>query len=245
LRDPGIVVKGLDPEPDWETCAVPVGGEDDLTGTGMGQRPKNRVIRVRDEFVSSKWCETCKTYRPPRTSHCRLCDVCTEQTDHHCSFLNNCIGRRNYNSFIAFLISAIITALFVIGITVAHMEVRANAVGSHDFLLEWRTLGSLVVGILTIASVLPVMGLFVYHCRLIWLGRTTIEMLRPKYPSDPHGPNKGRPINPYAYSRKIDTIIATLCRPMDLWSAIDARGIVEKDTREDNPGLSGRIIDRR
>lgn len=57
LRDPGIIVKGLDSEPDWESIAVPVGGEDDLTGTGMGQRPKLRYFRVRDENVSSK-CES-------------------------------------------------------------------------------------------------------------------------------------------------------------------------------------------
>lgn len=56
LRDPGIIVKGLDKEPDWESIAVPVGGEDDLTGTGMGQRPKLRHFKVRDEWVSSK-CE--------------------------------------------------------------------------------------------------------------------------------------------------------------------------------------------
>lgn len=54
LRDPGIIKKGLDREPDWESVAVPVGGEDDLTGSGMGRRPKARTIRVRDEWVSSK-----------------------------------------------------------------------------------------------------------------------------------------------------------------------------------------------
>jgi hypothetical protein len=54
LRDPGIIVKGLDREPDWETYAVPQGGEDDLTGTGMGQRPKLRYFKIRDETVSSK-----------------------------------------------------------------------------------------------------------------------------------------------------------------------------------------------
>ena len=57
LRDPGIIAKGLDKEPDWESIAVPVGGDDDLTGTGMGQRPKLRHFKVRDEWVSSK-CES-------------------------------------------------------------------------------------------------------------------------------------------------------------------------------------------
>lgn len=61
----------------------------------------------------------------------------------------------------------------------------------------------------------------------------TTSQLRPKYPSD-----SGRPVNPYAYNRRIDTIVATLCRPMDLHSALDARGLVEKDVRQDNPGTS-------
>ena len=62
LRDPGIIPKGLDRQPDFESFAVPVGGEDDLTGNGMGQRPKLRYVRVREELVSSKWCETCQTW---------------------------------------------------------------------------------------------------------------------------------------------------------------------------------------
>lgn len=40
------------------------------------------------DFLSDAGCETCHTYRPPRTSHCRLCDNCVLGTDHHCTFLN-------------------------------------------------------------------------------------------------------------------------------------------------------------
>lgn len=177
LRDPGIIPKGLHRDPDLETYAVPVGGVDDLTGTGMGSRAQLRMLRVRDEVVSSKWCETCQTYRPPRTSHCRLCDVCTEQTDHHCSFLNNCIGRRNYTSFMVFLISTTLCALLVVGVSVAHLVIRATAVGANAFLKDWRTAGTLAVLAITIFTALPIIGLLVYHTRLIWLGRTTIEMV--------------------------------------------------------------------
>ena len=54
FRDPGIIVKGLDREPDWETFAVPIGGLDDMTGTGVGQRIKPRMIEMREVTVSSK-----------------------------------------------------------------------------------------------------------------------------------------------------------------------------------------------
>ena len=78
----------------------------------------------------------------------------------------------------AFLLSGIVCGLFVIGISVAHLVVQSGDVGTAALLSGWRTIGTLVVLIVTTAAIMPHIGLTGYHCRLIWLGRTTIEMVR-------------------------------------------------------------------
>lgn len=46
----------------------------------------------------------------PKSKHCRQCDKCVAGFDHHCVFLNNCIGTRNYGAFIALLCSIMASA---------------------------------------------------------------------------------------------------------------------------------------
>ena len=180
-----MLPRDLDPDP---PCTA---GEDGKT-IGLEDPlavPLPRIVRVRNGTdLKVKWCDTCGTYRPPRSSHCRVCDNCVENIDHHCTFLNTCIGRRNYFSFFAFLLTSIFSCFLAIVFSVLHIYYLTRPL---DYSLpgggngEGKNFGqalkatplSAVIFLLSIGVVIPLLTLFGYHVRLVCMNRTTVEQV--------------------------------------------------------------------
>ncbi|KAF3432479.1 hypothetical protein FNV43_RR27219 [Rhamnella rubrinervis] len=59
------------------------------------------------------FCHCCSKPKSPRTHHCSSCEKCILDMDHHCPFIGNCVGAANHRHFIAFLISAVSSMIYV------------------------------------------------------------------------------------------------------------------------------------
>ncbi|KAF7125203.1 hypothetical protein CNMCM5793_001312 [Aspergillus hiratsukae] len=172
--DPGIIPRNLHPMPPPEPSGDPL-----MLGppTNDWVMVKLATSDVAAMDVPVKYCKTCNIWRPPRCYHCRVCDNCIETLDHHCVWLNNCVGRRNYRYFFAFVSSATLLALFLLGASLAHVLVyRAREDVSFGSAIDkWRVPWAMVIyGAL--AAPYPA-SLWAYHLFLVGRGETTREYL--------------------------------------------------------------------
>lgn len=62
------------------------------------------------------WCAVCRVVRPPRAGHCRICGVCILRLDHHCVWINSCVGQANHRSFLLTLVFFLLTSLYGISL---------------------------------------------------------------------------------------------------------------------------------
>ena len=61
-----------------------------------------------------KYCPKCLTKKSKHMRHCVICDKCCEEFDHHCYWVNNCVGKNNYKYFINFLFLSFVDVFFIL-----------------------------------------------------------------------------------------------------------------------------------
>ncbi|KAJ3327293.1 hypothetical protein HDU76_012052 [Blyttiomyces sp. JEL0837] len=169
--------------------------------------PEPRVITINGISMKLKYCDTCRIWRPPRASHCSTCDRCVENHDHHCPWTGNCIGKRNYRHFLAFLSTCALLDLYVLLGTLSMLIM----VG-----MESKDSNGNTESLVQLLSDHPVIAFLVIFTGMIAL--SLLSMVRNRSYYSDGNPNTAGPtqrLHPFHRGSVWKNLTWVLCRPME------------------------------
>ncbi|XP_054620452.1 palmitoyltransferase ZDHHC18-B-like isoform X1 [Dunckerocampus dactyliophorus] len=219
FSDPGILPRATPDE------AADIEKQIDTTGSaGYRPPPRTKEVLINQQVVKLKYCFTCRMFRPPRTSHCSLCDNCVERFDHHCPWVGNCVGKRNYRFFYTFIVSLSFLTAFIFGCVTTHLALRAQGGKGLLYALH-QSPGSAVELAICFFSVWSILGLSGFHTYLVASNLTTNEDIKGTW----SGKSGAEDVtNPYSHRNIFINCCSVLCGPMPP-SLINRRGLLPAD----------------
>ena len=153
-----------------------------LVSQNPGYVPLSKTVNLSELYKnpSDDICAECKIIRPPRARHCYYCKRCTFRYDHHCQWVNNCIGIKNNNMFLLFLLNII----FLCGI-VDFIAIDVYVSPEHDGFISQKAALAVSAFIVLISLVLlyPIAILFGIQVNNFLKNTTSSERFSKKNPN--------------------------------------------------------------
>jgi len=134
-------------------------------------------------------CGRCEMYRPPRAHHCRVCQRCVRRMDHHCPWINNCVGEWNQKYFLQFLFYiAVLCAYSMLMIALGWLYPCEGCSAVSVMVKQQRLMHSVILSMESILFGMFVAAILCDQLQAIFADETAIEQIQR---SGPHRP--GRP----------------------------------------------------
>lgn len=119
------------------------------------------------DIRKQRFCLVCQVFKPERTHHCSTCKRCVLVMDHHCPWLNNCVGFKNRKTFMLLIIYALIIGVVGLLGSIYPLVLLGIQVGNKDY----RNLTQFVMGLLAealgVAFVIVMINFITYHFYLV------------------------------------------------------------------------------
>jgi palmitoyltransferase ZDHHC1/11 len=122
------------------------------------------------------FCMHCDSYCWGNSKHCKVCNRCVNNFDHHCMWFNNCVGDRNYKYFFISIISTFSYGLLII----VHVAIASFTVDFADLTQLVKAIFSWIIALLSAIFCFLLLNLIILHIYLWATNQTTYQFLQRK-----------------------------------------------------------------
>ena len=135
---------------------------------------------IQEESSSSRFCSKCQINKREKISHCPICEKCIFARDHHCFWIDNCVGYLNHKIFFIYLV--LLSSLFfyselIIFRHFSNLKTESNSIISDYYENFSRSLMCLLFLQLISLSLYSFL-LLIQQILLIGIGYTQYEMFK-------------------------------------------------------------------
>ncbi|CAD8088721.1 unnamed protein product [Paramecium sonneborni] len=142
---------------------------------GYQIRRQESLYTLIKSFDHQDICPICNVIKLPRSKHCDICQRCVLIYDHHCPWINNCVGAQNHLIFILFLISLDTSILYALIKT--FMQCSIGNQNNLDFFNETLVFW-IIISLNIFLEIIFLIGITLLLCTQIYnilLDQTTFE----------------------------------------------------------------------
>ncbi len=85
---------------------------------------------------SKRICRRCNSFKPDRAHHCSICKRCIVKMDHHCPWVNNCVGIGNHKYFLLFVFYTCLSCMYAMTLVIMRFVQCIGKIEHHEPCLD-------------------------------------------------------------------------------------------------------------